>query len=111
MKLFAVLFITLALTACFPNYSNGTRVGVVTKLSERGYVFKSWEGEMLMALPAGVSAVNAEKFRFTVEPESVDKVKEAMRSGKRVEPHYHQWGFSPPTMDTDYAVDGVLQVE
>lgn len=111
MKLAIVLFATIIISSCFPNYSNGTRVGVVTKLSEKGFIFKSWEGEMLMALPSGVSAISPEKFRFTVEPEVASNVQEAMRSGKRVELHYHQWGVSPPTMGTDYSVDAVSPVE
>jgi hypothetical protein len=98
----AVLF-AAGLSACFPNYSTGTRVGVVTKLSEKGVILKSWEGELLMALPAGMSAVQAEKFTFTVEPEAVAQVQEAMRTGRRVELTYHQWLYSPPNMETNYA--------
>lgn len=107
-KMIVALVLALGLTACFPNYSNGTRVGVVTKLSEKGVIFKSWEGELLMALPAGVSAMNAEKFRFTVDSSAVAAVQEAMRTGARVELTYHQWLYSPPNMDTDYAVTAVV---
>jgi hypothetical protein len=94
-------------TACLPNYSTGTRVGVVTKLSKSGVVFKSWEGDLLMALPGDISAVNAEKFQFSVADEAVKDVEDAMRSGKRVELQYHQWLVSPPTISTHYVITAV----
>jgi hypothetical protein len=107
MKRIVAIVFALGLTACFPNYSNGTRIGVVTKLSESGMIFKSWEGEMLMALPDGVSAVNAEKFWFSVAPEAVEQVHQAMRDGRRVELHYRQWAMKPPTQLSNYTVDSV----
>lgn len=98
------------LSACAPNYSNGTRVGVVTKLSEKGLIWKSWEGEMLMALPSDVSgATQPEKFIFNVSPEAVGKVQEAMKSGKRVELVYRQWAFAPPSIDADHVIIDVKQ--
>ena len=36
--------------------SGPTRSGVVTKLSHKGLMMESWEGEMLMALPAGIAS-------------------------------------------------------
>jgi major membrane immunogen (membrane-anchored lipoprotein) len=36
------------LSACGQNFSNGSYIGVVTKLSEKGLIFKSWEGEVSM---------------------------------------------------------------
>ena len=48
-----------------PNYSNGSRIGIVTKISEKGVFFKSWEGEMLMALPIAVAGTTTpEVFYF-----------------------------------------------
>lgn len=49
------LFICLAILAivlfayfkiCGMSYSNGTRTGVVIKVSQKGYVFKTYEGEL-----------------------------------------------------------------
>jgi hypothetical protein len=82
-----VLLACFPLTSCGRNYSNGSRIGIVTKLSEKGVIWKSWEGEMLMALPpqAAASGAQPEKFEFNVDPETVEKVKEAMNSGRRVE--------------------------
>jgi len=111
-KVLAVLMLAVSLTACGPNYSNGTRVGVVTKLSQKGVIWKSWEGELLIALPQGVSsATQPEKFEFNVDPACVGKVQAAMNSGKRVELIYRQWWVSPPTIDADYVVVDVKDAQ
>jgi hypothetical protein len=45
------------------SYSSGERAGWVTKLSNKGYICKTWEGEMaLFSLPGSMP----EKFIFTV---------------------------------------------
>jgi len=107
-KLFPILFlwsIVFYLCACGPNYSNGTRTGVITKLSEKGLIFKSWEGEMLVALPSSVaSATQPEKFEFNVSPECVEKVKAALDSNRRVEVVYRQWAVSPFSIENDHVI-------
>jgi len=107
--LFAVLVFGFA--NCMQNYSNGERTGVVTKLSKKGFVFKSWEGEMLMSLPADSSgAINPEKFMFSVKENAVESVQDAMKSRKQVILIYRQWGIKPPTIDTEYVVTNVNQI-
>jgi hypothetical protein len=98
------------LGGCGQNYSNGERAGVITKLSEKGLIFKSWEGEMLIALPAAVAGTTQpENFAFNVAPEAVPKVKAAMASGQRVSVVYRQWALSPPTIDHAHVVVDVQQ--
>ena len=41
-----LVFISYFLFLIFANYSEGTRTGFVTKISKRGYVFKTFEGEL-----------------------------------------------------------------
>lgn len=107
-----MVLLALMLAACGPNYSNGTRLGVVTKLSQKGLIFKSWEGELLVALPQSVaSATQPEKFEFNVDPACVDKVRAAMNSGKRVELVYRQWAITPPTIDNDHVVVDVKDAQ
>lgn len=102
-KLFPIL--ALFLCACGQNYSNGTRTGVITKLSQKGLIFKSWEGEMLVALPSSVaSATQPEKFEFNVSPENVEKVKAALDSNRRVEIIYREWFMAPVTIDNSHVV-------
>ncbi len=104
-RFFLLIILLCTLSACGQNYSDGTRVGVVTKLSQKGLFFKSWEGEMLMALPSQtVGTIQPEKFVFNVDPAVESKVEEAMKSGKRVELMYRQWLVRPPTIDSDYVI-------
>ena len=49
-------------------YSSGERVGFVQKLSDKGWVCKTWEGELAMVnLPGQMS----ERFEFTVRDDAV----------------------------------------
>ena len=50
------------------SYSDGTRTGFVQKLSKKGWICKTWEGEMAMTAQPGVAPV---VFRFTVRLDSV----------------------------------------
>lgn len=104
-RILALFLIMFTLTACAPNFSQGERVGVITKLSEKGLILKSWEGEMLIALPKDMaSGAEPEKFSFTADTDAVMKLRAAMYNGNRVIVSYKQWFFAPPTVDTRYIV-------
>lgn len=112
MKRVLIIVALAAIMGCGRDYSNGSRIGIVTKLSKRGLIVNSWEGEMLMALSAGVAGqTQPEKFTFNVDPDCVAKVQDAMRSGKRVELVYRQWAISPLTIDDDHVVIDVKEVK
>jgi prepilin-type N-terminal cleavage/methylation domain-containing protein len=98
-------------------YSTGSRVGVVTKLSEKGLVWKSWEGELNMGGVKSVTNSNgdsvtvANTFTFSVAPEAVEKTQAALNSGRRVQLHYRQWFVKPMTIDNEHVVTDVKYVE
>ncbi|HVO44906.1 MAG TPA: hypothetical protein VMT29_01105 [Steroidobacteraceae bacterium] len=83
-------------------YSEGERAGYVQKLSLKGWMCKTWEGEMAMVtMPGTVS----EKFTFTVrDPAVVTKLNANM--GKRMDLHYEQHRFLPSSCfgETEYFV-------
>jgi hypothetical protein len=91
------------------SYSSGERAGYVQKFSRKGWVCKTWEGELaLVSIPGTMS----EKFYFTVRDDSVAAhVNETM--GKRVAVVYHQHMGVPTRCfgDTQYFVIGVRSVE
>lgn len=94
----------------FPNYSDGERSGTVYKVSHKGFIFKSYEGEMNLGGMAsdanGQAVVNV--FKFSVrDPAVVEKINEAANSGKRVTLHYTQYAIKPVSIDSPYVVDGV----
>src|SRR4051794_12099039 len=49
-------------------YSRGDRAGIMQKFSERGWICKTWEGELLMSSVPGSAP---EKFLFSVRSDSV----------------------------------------
>ena len=95
---------------CMPNYSDGERSGTVYKLSHKGMIWKSYEGEMNlggMAADANGSMV-PNQFAFSVtDPEVVDQINLAATSGNRVTIHYHQYLVKPMKLETQYVVDKV----
>ncbi|MBX3599205.1 MAG: hypothetical protein KF863_01175 [Rubrivivax sp.] len=68
------------------NYSTGDRAGWVQKLSKKGWLCKTWEGEMAMVSLPGTAP---EKFFFTIRDDVVaEQVSRVM--GKRVTLHYDE---------------------
>jgi hypothetical protein len=90
-------------------YSEGDRAGYVQKFSKKGWVCKTWEGEMAMVTMPGTVA---EKFLFTVPSDAV-AAKVNAQIGKRVALHYeqHRWIPSSCFGDTEYFVTGVRLAE
>jgi hypothetical protein len=91
------------------SYSTGERAGYVQKLSRKGWVCKTWEGEMAMVTMPGTVA---EKFYFTV-PDAQVAANINASVGKRVALHYeqHKWIASSCFGDTEFFVTGVQVVE
>ena len=91
------------------SYASGERAGWVQKLSDKGYICKTWEGEMaLVSLPGSMP----EKFTFTVwDDQTAEKLHAVM--GKRVSLHYEQHILLPTSCfgDTEYFVTDVKVIE
>lgn len=108
--IFVALLSALLLTACMPNYSDGQRSGTVTKLSYKGLIFKSWEGELVAGglRDAGKEGMAGNIFEFNADHSTVLQLQEAMVNGRTVTVHYHQYWLSPWDIDDDHVVDQVL---
>lgn len=71
----------------FGSYSSGDRAGVVIKLSQKGYIFKTWEGEMNL----NDQGNTIEKFEFSVEDDQtkvIEDLKDAALTGERIRISY-----------------------
>jgi hypothetical protein len=104
-----VLLIVLwtAITLNF-TYAKGERAGYVQKFSQKGWLCKTWEGELAMANMPGVMP---EIFRFTVRDDSVaTEVNKLI--GQRVAIDYKQHRGVPGTCfgETEYYVSHVKSV-
>lgn len=90
-------------------YADGERAGYVQKLSRKGWICKTWEGEMAMVTMPGTVA---EKFYFTVPDDAVaNKINTSV--GERVALHYEQHKWIPFSCfgDTGYYVTDVRTAE
>jgi hypothetical protein len=113
--IFYLLVLPLLLLAAYTwfsltwSYAQGERAGYVQKLSKRGWLCKTWEGELaLVTMPGTV----AEKFFFTVRREDVaERINNSM--GQRVSLEYRQHVGVPTNCfgDSQYFVDNVRLVQ
>lgn len=90
------------------NYSEGERAGYVQKLSKKGWLCKTWEGELaLVTMPGAIP----EKFIFTVPDDAAAGRINAL-AGERVVLQYQQHKFIPSSCfgDTEYFVVDVTKV-
>ncbi len=91
------------------SYSSGDRSGYVQKLSKKGWVCKTWEGEMAMVSMPGAMP---EIFHFSVRSDAVaDKLNQTL--GKRVAIHYEQHKGVPTRCfgETEYFITDVRVAE
>ncbi len=91
------------------SYSRGERAGYVQKFSEKGWVIKTWEGELAMVPLPGTLP---EKFLFSARNNDVAKSINSSL-GRRVVITYEQHKGLPSGLfgETDYFVTGVKVVE
>lgn len=107
--LFPILVVTLwtVIALSWP-YSSGDRAGYVQKFSHKGWLCKTWEGELAMV---NVPGAMQDRFTFSVRDDSVAQVISRFM-GSRVSLHYEQHRGVPFRCfgDTEYFVTGVRPV-
>ncbi len=104
-----LLFVLYVLAALSFSYSDGYRAGILQKFSRRGWICKTYEGELAQSVVAGVSPTI---FLFSVRNDRVvEQLNKAL--GKRVSLHYEEHPGIPTSCfgQTDYFVDSVAVVE
>lgn len=114
LLLFALLVLAVAGCALYAwatlafSYSSGERAGYVQKFSHKGWLCKTWEGELAMVnLPGAMPEI----FRFTVRDGAVAaRLNQTM--GQRVALHYEQHRGVPSSCfgETEYFVTDVHTV-
>jgi len=115
-KLVLVLAVVIALifalylwVALHWSYSEGERAGFVQKLSKKGWLCKTWEGELaLVSLPGAAP----EKFEFTIRDDAVaERINKQV--GTRVALTYAQHKGLPGSCfgDTEYFVTDIKAIQ
>lgn len=94
LALIVLLIIAVFLFFNFANFSSGFRAGVPIKVSKKGILFKTWEGELNVGGLANSSegAIPATwAFSIASDDEQVrEKLEEAATYGKRVKLKYNE---------------------
>lgn len=101
----AVVFALWTWVALGYTYAVGDRAGYIQKISKKGWLCKTWEGELAMAnLPGTMPQI----FAFTVRNDSIAQVIE-QNAGKQVSLTYEQHRGVPTSCfgETEYFVTSV----
>ena len=104
----ALLFAAWTAITLSYTYSRGERAGYIQKLSKKGWICKTWEGELAMVNLPGAAQ---ERFPFTVRSDSIAELMTKMM-GARVAITYEEHRGVPGSCfgDTDYYVTNAKQV-
>ena len=105
----ALLIAAWTVIALSYTYSKGDRAGYIQKLSDKGWICKTWEGELAMVnLPGAMQ----ERFPFTVRSDSLAAVMNKLM-GSRVSITYEEHKGVPGTCfgETNYFVTSVRAVQ
>ena len=77
-------------------YSEGMRAGTLVKLSKKGYLFKTWEGELSQTMFVGeqsAASSTSKLWEFSVNGNNealVNQLNEALLSGRRIKLNYEE---------------------
>ncbi|MEZ5084105.1 MAG: hypothetical protein R2750_11745 [Bacteroidales bacterium] len=95
--LIVIIILALAVIAFlyFGIYSEGYRAGIIMKVSKKGTIFKTWEGQMNLQTFGAVNTDNivSETFSFSIEKgnqQLIDDLNAAALSGDRVNLKYKE---------------------
>lgn len=89
-KIFLIVFFLLALGALWfistGYYSSGDRAGTISKFGERGYIFKTWEGQLMEGGFSGeTGSLSPRYWDFSSKDDTVvEKIRRALSTGERV---------------------------
>ncbi len=107
-----ILFVTLwTWLALHWSYSEGERVGTLQKFSRKGWICKTWEGELQISTIPGSAPI---LWEFSVRDQNVaNRLAEAVAHNGRVALEYEEHRGVPTTCfgETPYYVIGVRLVE
>ncbi len=113
-KIFLIVFFLILLAAVWfistGYYSSGDRAGTISKFSERGYLFKTWEGQLMEGGYSGETGSLTPRFWdfSTTQDSVVNKIREALSTGERVTLIYQEkFVRFPWNGDTKYMVTDV----
>jgi hypothetical protein len=110
-KFFFILFLVAAFLVYwfyFNVFSDGERKGTLIKITHKGNIFKTDEGEMWLSCR---NTINAEKFFFSVTNDSIANVLKNLQD-ECIQLTYKQYRARLPWRgDSKYMVTGVIKIQ
>ena len=91
------------------SYSSGDRIGYIQKLSRRGWICRTWEGELAMTpVPGALPQI----FSFTIPDDAIATTMSTLE-GHKVALHYEEKRGVPSSCfgDTHYFITGVRSLD
>lgn len=111
-----ILILIIAITIYwkyFFTYSEGYRAGLLQKFSNKGTIFKTYEGEIILSSVSSTKnvAIASEKFFFSVNDENLASQLDTLQ-GQNVIVHYTQKNSTLPWRgESPYLVDSVKLID
>jgi hypothetical protein len=93
-------------------FAEGTKAGVLNTFQKKGYLFKTYEGQLIQSGFRGnpTTAIQSNQFSFSVTDEKVAE-KLMQNSGKDMELHYKRYiGTLPWRGMQPFIIDSVYQI-
>lgn len=105
-------FLLFVLIVSNISYSKGTRAGDLIKITYKGVVFKTYEGQLnLGGIEAGNDGITGNIWDFSVTNDEVVKQLQQLE-GRKVKLHYHERYKSMPWQGkTKYFIDKAERIE
>ena len=107
-----IAFIIFATVTATEDYSEGERIGFITKFSHKGRFWKSWEGELNLT-QTGMNTSSLFDFSIDNDKEStyvISMIDSAVNNGWKVKLTYHQTYFKnwlSNRGETDYFIKSI----
>lgn len=118
-KVFLIIFLILFSGSALFGYiyfyvpfsDSGVKAGVLNNVKHKGYVFKTYEGELIqVGFSHGKQGLQSNQFLFSVEDEAVAK-RLMNLAGQEVKLHYKEYfGVLPWRGHSKFVVDSIVQV-
>ncbi len=116
ISLLVISFAVIGMLFNNENYSNGERIGYVTKFSHKGQFWKSWEGELNLT-QTGMNTSST--FDFSIDNDKnlsavIATIDEAVNKGWKVKLTYHEVNFKnwfSNRGETDYFVENIVVLD
>ena len=115
--IFIVLFSLIIVFLTYGVYSEGTRAGFVIKVSKKGVLVKTWEGQLNLQSFGATNPNNAfsEVFDFSIvrgDSATYELLQEVSLTGERVNMHYKEKYVALPWLgDTRYFVTKIDRLD